>query len=213
VELLISIITDDEVMGGNHDFENSFQQNVKIEKLKSFHFIGAVEALCFVNKGRSLCLYERDTSYLTYFDLNDEYKMTKYSLNGSTTGGFDDFVSFAVMRLVLSPNGKYLCAATDASRNIIIEVGTDKIIRDLFGHKNDSYSQPRVTWSSNGQYIFGNTQEDCSICVWDIASSTIVQKLKEHTGQIRDMFSSKTSDTLITASYDKTVKVWLNNYN
>mmetsp|Transcript_24625 Transcript_24625/g.28176 ORF Transcript_24625/g.28176 Transcript_24625/m.28176 type:complete len:451 (+) Transcript_24625:169-1521(+) len=206
----ISLITDDEVMGGNHDFENSFQQNVKIEKLKSFHFIGAVEALCFVNKGRSLCLYERDTSYLTYFDLNDEYKMTKYSLNGSTTGGFDDFVSFAVMRLVLSPNGKYLCAATDASRNIIIEVGTDKIIRDLFGHKNDSYSQPRVTWSSNGQYIFGNTQEDCSICVWDIASSTIVQKLKEHTGQIRDMFSSKTSDTLITASYDKTVKVWLN---
>lgn len=39
------------------------------------------------------------------------------------------------MQLVLSPNGKYLCAATDASRNIIIEVGTSNIVRDLYGHK------------------------------------------------------------------------------
>ena len=39
------------------------------------------------------------------------------------------------MQLALSPNGKYLCAATDASRNIIIEVGTSNIVRDLYGHK------------------------------------------------------------------------------
>mmetsp|Transcript_14852 Transcript_14852/g.22502 ORF Transcript_14852/g.22502 Transcript_14852/m.22502 type:complete len:446 (+) Transcript_14852:158-1495(+) len=203
----ISVLDEDELMEDDND--EGIKQ-VKIEKIKSFHFSAAVECLCFVNEGKSFCLYERDTSYLAYFDMTDEYKMTKCSLNGSVTGGFDDFVSFAVMQLSLSPNGKYLCAATDASRNIIIEVGTENIIRDLYGHKNDGFSQPRVAWSSSGQYVFGNTQEGNYICVWDVASSAIVEKLDAHTGQIRDMYSSKFSDTLVTSSYDKTCKVWLN---
>ncbi len=210
---------EDETMGGDDadaDVDMSLNtsyvstKQVRVEKLKSFHFKGVVETLCFVKESTSLCMYERDTSYLTYFDMNDEYKMSKCSLNGKTTGGFDDFVSFAVMQLSVSPNGKYICAATDSSRNIILEVGTANIIRDLYGHKNDSYSQPRVAWSSSGQYVFGNSQEDCDICVWDVASSSIVKKLPSHTGQIRDMFSSKTSDTLMTVSYDKSCKVWLN---
>lgn len=211
----VSLGDGDETMGGGDDDDDDANMSdstkeITIEKLKSFHFNGAVETLCFVKDSTSLCLYERDTSYLTYFDLNDEYKMSKHSLNGKTTGGFDDFVSFAVMQLSVSPNGKYLCAATDSSRNIIIEAGTSNIIRDLYGHKNDSYSQPRVAWSSSGQYVYGNTQEDCDICVWDVASSTIVKKLPAHSGQIRDIFSSKSSDTVVTASYDKTSKVWLN---
>ena len=203
----------DEDMGdGDEDMEDDTNDDkeVRVDKLKSFHFTNSVETLCFVKKGKSLCLYERDTSFLAYFDLEDEYKMTKYSLNGRTTGGFDDFVSFAVMQLSLSPNGKYLLAATDSSRNIIIEIESDKIIRNLYGHKNDCYSQPRVAWSSSGQYVFGNTQEGNSICVWDVASSTLVKQLPHHTGQIRDIFSSSVSDTLVTASYDKTCTVWLN---
>ncbi len=117
------------------------------------------------------------------------------------------------MQLVLSPNGKYLCAATDKSRVIIMDASNGEIIRNLYGHKSDAYFTPRIAWSQNGQYIFGNTQEDNSICVWDIASASIVKRLDDksssgHTGQVRDMYSSSRSNTLITASYDKTVKVW-----
>ena len=130
------------------------------------------------------------------------------------TGGFDDHVSFAVMHLSVSPNGKYLVCATDASRNIIMEVGSAKILRNLYGHKNDGFSQPKAVWSCNGQYIYGNTQDDNSIIVWDIASSSIVKKIDKncggHTGQVRDIFSSKRSDTLVSASYDKSVKILLN---
>ncbi len=128
----------------------------------------------------------------------------------AVTGGFDSHVSFAVMHLSLSPNGKYLCAATDTSRNIIIEVGTSNILRNLYGHKNDGFSQPRIAWSNSGQYIFGNTQEDSGICVWDVASTKLVKRLEGHSGQLRDIFSSRKSDTVVTASYDKNVKIWLN---
>jgi len=200
---------DDEMMDGGENYSTI------LEPVKSFHLSGAVETLCFVNDGNVLCLYERETSVLTYFDLNDDFAATSHSLNGSVTGGFDSHVSFAVMQLVLSPNGMYLCAATDASRNIIIEVGTSNIVRDLYGHKNDGFSQPRVAWSNSGEYIFGNSQEDSGLCVWDIASTKLLQTgahKGQHTGKIRDIFGSKMSDTIVTASYDKNVKVWLNEF-
>ena len=82
-----------------------------------------------------------------------------------------------------------------------------------YGHKNDGFSVPKIAWSNNGQYLLGNTQDDCSICVWDIASGNIVKKLDDkmggHTGQVREIFSSPTSDTVATASFDKTAKIWL----
>jgi hypothetical protein len=74
----------------------------------------------------------------------------KYTAAG--TGCFDEHVSFAVLSLQPSPyGGKYLALATDTSRNIIMESGTDRIVRNLYGHKNDGFSNPKVAWSSNGQ--------------------------------------------------------------
>ena len=55
---------------------------VRIQKAHTLHLAAAPEALCYVKNGSTLCLYERETSYLSYFDLNDECKMTKHSLNG-----------------------------------------------------------------------------------------------------------------------------------
>lgn len=187
---------------------------VQIEKIQTIHLTGAIEALCFLDDGDTLCCYERGTPHLSYFDLQDGCKQTKRNLNGDSTGGFKDHVSFAVMCLTPSPNGgKYLAAATDTSRNIILESATGRQVRNLYGHKNDGFSQPKVAWSSNGQYLFGTTQDDTSVCIWDIASSSIVKRLDGscdgHTGQIRDIYSSPWSDTLVTTSYDKTTKVWL----
>merc|ERR1712008_51769 len=112
------------------------------------HFDGAVEAMCFLNNGSTLCCYVRGTSYLSYFDLKDGYKQSKMSLNGGAagTGCFDEHVSFAVLSLLPSPNGEYLAAATDASRNIIMKTGTNRIVRNLYGHKNDSFSIPKIAW-------------------------------------------------------------------
>ena len=55
---------------------------VNVETIKSLHLKGAVEAVCFVGGGDTLCIYERDTCYLSYFDLKEDFKMSKFSLNG-----------------------------------------------------------------------------------------------------------------------------------
>jgi len=77
------------------------------------------------------------------------------------------------------------------------------------GHTNDGFSNPKIGWTYNGQYVIGNTQEDGSACIWDVASSSIVKRLEGHTNPIRDIFSSKLSDTLVTVSFDKQTKIWV----
>ncbi|KAL7540379.1 hypothetical protein ACHAXR_010073 [Thalassiosira sp. AJA248-18] len=186
-----------------------------LEVVQSMHFDGAVESMCFANNGDTLCCYVRGTSYLSYFDLKDGCKQSKVSLNGGSagTGCFDEHVSFAVLSLLSSPDGKYIAAATDSSRNIIMETGTDRIVRNLYGHKNDGFSNPKIAWSNSGQYLFGNSQDENCICVWDIASSSVVARLDKdaggHDGFVRDIYSSRSSDTVASISFDKTAKIWL----
>lgn len=194
--------------GGSH---------VSIEEIHSMHFDGPVEAMCFLDNGDKLCCYVRGTSYLSYFDLKDGCKQTKVTLNGRTPGtaNFQEHVSFAVLSLAPSPgnNGKYIAAATDTSRNIVLEAGSPRIVRDLYGHKNDGFSNPKIAWSNNGKYIYGNSQDENCVCVWDVASTSIVKKMDEklggHKGFVRDMYSSAHSDTLATISFDKSAKIWL----
>jgi WD40 repeat protein len=186
-----------------------------IEMIKSIHFDGPVESMCYLNDGNTLCCYVRGTSYLSYLDLRDNFKLRKVSLNGGAvgTGGFDDHVSFAVLSMSPSPRGKYIALATDASRNIVMEVGTTRIVRNLYGHKNDMYSNPKIAWSKNGQYIYGNSQDENCICVWDVASASMVRRLDEgyggHGKFVRDICSSGITDTVASVSFDKTAKIWL----
>mmetsp|Transcript_13871 Transcript_13871/g.25339 ORF Transcript_13871/g.25339 Transcript_13871/m.25339 type:complete len:452 (+) Transcript_13871:231-1586(+) len=188
---------------------------VSLEVVKSMHFDGAVESMCFLNNGNTFCCYVRGTSYLSYFDMKDGYKQSKMSLNGGSAGtaNFNEHVSFAILSLLPSPNGEYLAAATDSSRNIIMKAGTDKIVRNLYGHKNDGFSNPKIAWSSNGQYLYGNSQDENSVYVWDIASSSIVKRLDGsvggHGGFVRDIYSSSNTDTFASVSFDKSAKIWL----
>eukprot|EP00804_Cyclotella_cryptica_P024726 CCRYP_001714-RA/>CCRYP_001714-RA protein AED:0.05 eAED:0.05 QI:21/1/1/1/1/1/3/569/332 len=60
----------------------NFCGRVSMEIIQSIHFDSPVEAMCFLDNGDTLCCYVRGTSYLSYFNLKDGFKQTKYSLNG-----------------------------------------------------------------------------------------------------------------------------------
>merc|ERR1712232_261585 len=113
------------------------------------------------------------------------------------------------MDLQPCPRGKFLALATDANRNIILDVKTGKQIRNLYGHCNDSYATPKVAWSCNGRYLLGNTQTENVVCVWDIASATLVKRIQGHAAPIRDLYSSSLTDCMVTTAYDKKTKIWM----
>lgn len=182
-------------------------QQGKMETMTTLHLPGPVETLCFSEDGKLLFCYTRGTPYLSSFNLEKNYEQTKINLNGGGGGGFVDHVSFAVMDMAV--RGKYLALATDTSRNIIFHLDENRQVRNLYGHTNDGYSQPKLGFSQNGQYILGNTQDDASVCVWDIASTTIVKRLVGHGQPVRALYSSPHSDTLVTTSFDKKIMIWL----
>lgn len=177
-----------------------------LEKVQHLQLSGAVESICF--REDHLCCYARGSSNLICFDLRDNFAQQKINLNrGPGNACFDDHVSFAVMDM--SPYEKeYLALATDSSRNIIMDWRSGNQVRNLYGHKNDGYSQPKLAWSKNGQYLYGNSQHESVVCVWDIASSSIVERLEGHSNTVRDMYSSNCTDTLVTASFDKKTQFW-----
>jgi len=187
---------------------DGLSENVSLEKVETLNLLGPVEGLCF-HREKLIC-YARGTPYLLYFDVKENFKQSKINLNKGQAGyaaGFDEHVSFAVMDI--AAHGDYLALATDTSRNIIMEFETGIQVRNLYGHKNDGFSQPKIAWSKNGQYIYGNTQEEAMVCVWDVSGSTIVQKLENvHTQAIRDLCSSHLTDTLVTTSFDKQTNLW-----
>ena len=189
---------------------NGMDDDIKVEKVQTLNLSGAVEALCFAHD--HLCCYARGTPYLSYFDLGKDFAQTKINLNqGPGNAGFADHVSFCVLDMACKDD-KFLALATDMSRNIVLDWATGKQIRNLYGHTNDGFSQPKIAWSQNGQYLLGNTQQDAHVCVWDIASSSIVDTLKGHTQPIRDMYSSSSTNSLVTTSFDKKTKIWLAPY-
>ena len=185
---------------------NGLDDNIQIEKVQTLNLSAPVESMCFHK--RTLVCYVRGTPFLSYFDTSNDWALTKQSLNRGPgfAGGFDH-VSFCVMDM--APRGDYLALATDTSRNIIIEFDTGRQIRNLYGHKNDGFSQPKIAWSRNGQYLYGNTQDGPAMVVWDISTTSIVDRLEGHGSNIRDIFSSQLSDTVVTTSFDKKTHIWL----
>lgn len=181
---------------------------LRVTQLESLHLPGAVEALCWV--GDELFCYARNTPHLTCFDLGTDTRKPPrlLHLNASPT---DSHVSFAIMDLHCDNGGKYLVAATDANRNLVVDVPSGSIVRNLYGHANDSYSHPKVAWNCGGQYVLGNTQDDNVVVVWDVASSQIVDRLRgngAHGAPIRDLRASRISETLVTTSFDKRTNLW-----
>ena len=173
----------------------------------SLHLEGAVEAMVF-SKEFLIC-YNRGTPHLSYFEVSENFKQTKINLNAGETGtaNHSDHVSYTIMDLAIFDD-KYLAAATDASRIIVMDLRTGKQIRNLYGHQNDEYSQPKLAWSSNGAYIYGNSQHESVLYVWDVASSQMVQKLEGHGQPIRTIHSSNSDNLVVTSGFDKDVKFW-----
>lgn len=189
------------------DSEEETPSHLSLTRVQSLHFPGAVESLTFLNDHQLVC-YARGTPYLSVFDMSNDFAQSRIHLNSPNGKTVDDHVSFAVMDLNVWQN-KFLVAATDAARNMVIDTASGQQVRNLYGHANDGYSQPKAVWSQTGQYILGNTQDDGALCIWDIASSRMVERLSTaHASPIRNLFSSPLTDMLVTTSFDKQTKLW-----
>ena len=83
--LLSSMSMDDEKNDNameDDDDEGDGTKQVVIEQIVTLHLSGPVEAMTFLNNGDVLCCFVRGTPYLSYFDLRENCKLMKHSING-----------------------------------------------------------------------------------------------------------------------------------
>jgi WD40 repeat protein len=201
------------MMTDDGDDEQQAHYNApKVTHLHSLHFDAPVEAMVFA-KSKFIC-HVRNSPHLYVID-DTSWELQNVDIHEGYNGGFENHVSFCVLDLQLSPNGQFLACATDAHRHIILDCNDYRIVRNLYGHQADSYSSPVIAWSTNSQYLYSNHQHEAKIVVYELASGKIVSELmvaasqqQHHTRPIKALYSSKSSNTLVSISWDRSTIIW-----
>jgi len=175
------------------------------EKVLEREFVAIPEAICFLDDCVSLVVSVREDNYFHYVDTSGSGTADDLKVNQNQLG--DDHVSFTVLDLVLSPNGKYLLASTDKSRLILYLVGTSLQLRNFYGAVNDDLCQTRACFHPSGLFVYV-TSQDNKVYGWRVRDQKVVARLLGHASVVRDLDISKDGKTLISASFDKTIRAW-----
>jgi len=150
------------------------EEPLVFELAKKKEFPTIPEALCFLDDGMTLVASIREDNYLSHIDVTT-FEITKVNMN--PVG--DDHVSFTVLDMALSPNGKYLLCSTDKSRLLLYVVGTSIQLRYYYGAVNDDFCQTRACWHPSGAYIYVTSQDQKVYC-WHVHTQKVVAQMRGH---------------------------------
>ena len=167
-----------------------------------FEYRNPVESLVWLSD-TTLCLSPREDNYLHIVDAAARTELRRANMN--LTG--DDHVSFSALHSALSPDGTLLAVATDQHRLLVLLAGSAVQVRNYWGLQNDGYSTPRLCWSRCGRYVYV-TQQDVSVCAYDVSEGRAAGVLRGHDTNVRDVDCHPHRDELATCSFDRTIKLW-----
>jgi WD40 repeat protein len=133
------------------------------------------------------------------------YYADVFELDGAlfTTPFYQTAYTFSqtIYNAAFSPDGQYLIA--DAGNEALLINATTGNTTTLHVHKATLYS---AGFTPNSRYPF-TTSEDFSAIVWDQTGNLLVH-LKGHQAPVYDLHVSADGNTIATAGWDGTVKLW-----
>lgn len=79
-------------------------------------------------------------------------------------------------------------------------------VRNFYGLPLDNFHQPATAWHRSGYYIFAGSAGG-HLYIYHVGSSKVVLSLKVHDKNLRALDYDASENTLVTCSFDRTVKV------
>ncbi|KAF9586400.1 hypothetical protein BGW38_005677 [Lunasporangiospora selenospora] len=178
---------------------------------QTLYFKGAVEGMCVLesnDRSPVVVIGTRDDNYLHYVDLTD-YSTVKYNMNTNK----DDWVSFTPMDISASPHndGGYLLVSTDSPTGRQILFRTDSALQlfNYYGVPTDGFSTPRNVWDRSGKYFYV-TGNDNKIYCYEVGTQKLVGTLDGHKAVVRGLYMDQDRRMLVSGSFDKTARTWVN---
>src|SRR3989338_6437839 len=176
----------------------------QIHVVQQYHFAANVEAVDFSPDGKMLLMVPRSDNYVTMAEVASPPTLTKHNLNANQ----DDHVSFSVLDLRFSPDGRGLLLQTDAQRIMLLHFPSFTHLKSFYGAQNDQYSQPAVEWDPSGRFIYA-TSLDRAVYVWEVPTQQLILRLTGHTKAVSsfDILKQRGQDggTLVSCGYVQTL--------
>lgn len=118
--------------------------------------------------------------------------------------------SAGVKSIAISPDG-HLVSGNHNCEIKLWNLHTAQLTQAFFGHTKGSFVLPSgvnsVTISSNGQMIASGGRRDETVKLW-LPTGELLQPLHGHSKGVTSVAFSVDSRTLVSSSYDKTIKIW-----
>ena len=111
--------------------------------------------------------------------------------------------SSAVNAVAFSPDSKILASAGSTLQ--LWDTATGEL---QHANSKDLGSITLLVFSPDGKILATGGGWDFSVHLWNVNTGALQKTLKAHTGEIRDIAFSSEGRTLVTASKDKTLRLW-----
>jgi len=107
-----------------------------------------------------------------------------------------------------SPNAKYLLVGSFDGTWKLCESKTGKLSRTYVGHEFNDYCIFASFQLNGGKWIISGSAGDNTVCIWDINSKNLVQKLKGHSDVVVAVEAHPTSSMIASGALDADVRLW-----
>eukprot|EP01130_Rhizamoeba_saxonica_P015547 TRINITY_DN7010_c0_g1_i1.p1 TRINITY_DN7010_c0_g1~~TRINITY_DN7010_c0_g1_i1.p1 ORF type:complete len:312 (-),score=45.65 TRINITY_DN7010_c0_g1_i1:190-1080(-) len=183
-------------------FDKTFKLwNIKKKKLMKSQtaHTDAVVSLNFSSDGSQLVTAGFD-GYVRIWDLETMNLESSFNI-----GGPDTPVSFVKW----SPNNQYLLVGSFDGSWKLINVAKGRLIRSYRGHVFNEYCLFATFLLTGGQKIISGSADN-SICVWDINSKKLIQRIEGHEDVVVAVAAHPTEAIIASGALDndKTVRLW-----
>lgn len=182
------------LVGENTSGTISLWQTETGELLQTFERVhGSSTAFCFSTNSKTIAIVSENKSVYLWEIANRAPLAQPQEMNG-----------VIISSLQFSPDGSMMASAMDNGSIRLGETTTNKMLRELKGHKNTVRT---LHFSTDGQLLASGSL-DKSVRLWEIASGKMLRVFEGHQTHINTVSFSPDKACLASAGADKTIRCW-----